>query len=134
MSGVQTFVCCSKYYQNDFRACQCQFGFAFDFLQFAWVRSLKMFTICAICPADHLKAKKNWVAEAVSSLFTILCFLLYLKFGPMNFLKTGRRKDRNMFNNQTNLKIFHQRKRNKSCSKDPYFLCRKTLHNGIEVR
>ena len=63
-----------------------------------------------------------------------LCFLLYLKFGPMNFLKTGRRKDRNMFKNQTNLKIFHQRKRNKSFSKDPYFLCRKTLHNGIELR
>ena len=84
-----------------------------------------MFTVCAICPADHLKAKKNWVAEAVSSLFTILCFLPYLKFGPMNFLKTGRRKDRNMFNNQTDLKIFHQRKRNKSCSKDPYFFVEK---------
>ena len=93
-----------------------------------------MFTICGICPADHLKAKKIGVAEAVSSLFAILRFLLYLKFGPVNFLKTGRRKDRNMFNNQTNLKIFHQRKRNKYCSKDPYFVCCKTLHNGIEVR
>ena len=40
-----------------------------------------MFTICAICPADHLKAKKIGV---VSSLFAILRFLLYLKFGPTN--------------------------------------------------
>ena len=93
-----------------------------------------MFTICAICPADHLKAKKIGVAEAVSSLFAILRFLLYLKFGPMNCLKTGSRKDRNMFNDLANLRIFHRRKRNKYCSKDPYFLCCKTLRNGIEVR
>ena len=93
-----------------------------------------MFTICAICPADHLKAKKIGVAEAVSSLFAILRFLLYLKFGPMNFLKTGSRKDRNVFNDLANLRIFHRRKRNKYCSKDPYFLCCKTLRNGIEVR
>ena len=93
-----------------------------------------MFTICAICPADHLKATKIRIAEAVSSLFAILRFLLYLKFGPVNFLKTGSRKDRNVFNDLANLRIFHRRKRNKYCSKDPYFLCCKTLHNGIEVR
>ena len=29
---------------------------------------------------------------------------------------------------------FHQRKRDKSCSKDPYFLCRKTARNRIELR
>ena len=74
------------------------------------------------------------VAEVVSSLFAILRFLLYLKFGPMNCLKTGSRKDRNMFNDLANLRIFHRRKRNKYCSKDPYFLCCKTLRNGIEVR
>ena len=39
------------------------------------MKSLKMFTICEICPADHLKAKKIGVAGAVSSLFAILCFL-----------------------------------------------------------
>ena len=93
-----------------------------------------MFTICAICPADHLKATKIRIAEAVSSLFAILRFLLYLKFGPVNFLKTGSRKDRNVFNDLANLRIFHRRKRNKYCSKDPYFVCCKTLHNGIEVR
>ena len=30
--------------------------------------------------------------------------------------------------------LFHQRKRDKSCSKDPYFLCRKTARNRIELR
>ena len=93
-----------------------------------------MFTICAICPADHLKAKKIGVAEAVSSLFAILRFLLYLKFWSQDFLKTGSRKDRNVFNDLANLRIFHRRKRNKYCSKDPYFLCCKILRNGIEVR
>ena len=39
------------------------------------MKSLKMFTICEICPADHLKAKKIGVAEAVSSPFAILCFV-----------------------------------------------------------
>ena len=39
------------------------------------MKSLKMFTICEICPADHLKAKKIGVAGAVSSLFASLCFL-----------------------------------------------------------
>ena len=33
------------------------FGFAFDFLQFATVKPLKIFTICEICPADHFKAE-----------------------------------------------------------------------------
>ena len=33
------------------------FGFVFDFLQFATVKPLKIFTICEICPADHFKAE-----------------------------------------------------------------------------
>ena len=45
------------------------------FLKFASMKSLKMFTIFEICPADHLKAKKIGVAEAVSSPFAILCFV-----------------------------------------------------------
>ena len=33
-----------------------------------------------------------------------------------------------MFNGPANLKKFHRKKRDRSCSKDPYFLCLKTLH------
>ena len=36
-----------------------QSSFAFEFLQFALVKSLKIFTVCEICPVDHLKAAKN---------------------------------------------------------------------------
>ena len=66
MSKVRTIVFCSKYYQNNFLilskgstkggARQQQFGFAFDFLQFASVKSLK---IWEVCPPDHLQAEKN---------------------------------------------------------------------------
>ena len=30
-----------------------------NLLQFAAVKSLKIFTVCEICPTNHLKAKKN---------------------------------------------------------------------------
>ena len=30
-----------------------------DFLQFATVKSIIIFAICEICPADHLKAEKR---------------------------------------------------------------------------
>ena len=51
-------VCCSKYYQNDFRyeaKAPSREVLANDnsALQFASMKSLKMFTICGICPADH---------------------------------------------------------------------------------
>ena len=39
-----------------------------------------------------------------------------------------------MFNGPVNLRKFHRRKRDKSCSKYPYFLCHKTSRNGIEPR
>ena len=39
-----------------------------------------------------------------------------------------------MFNGPANLRKFYRRKRGKSYSKDPYFLCRKTLRYGIELR
>ena len=48
------------------------------------MKAVKVFTVCEICPANHLKAEKNRVTKAVSSLFSIFCFLR-LKFGPMNF-------------------------------------------------
>ena len=42
----------------------------------------------------------------------------------------------NMFNGQENLRKFHQRKGDQSCSKDSCLLCRKTvtLGNGIKLR
>ena len=53
----------------------------------------------------------------------------------MNFLlSAGIGKGKNMFSGPANLKKFRRRKRDKSYSKDPYFLCRKTLRNGIELR
>ena len=39
-----------------------------------------------------------------------------------------------MFNVPANLRKFHRQKRDKSCSKDPYLLCRKALRDGIELR
>ena len=39
-----------------------------------------------------------------------------------------------MFNGPVNLRKFHRRKRDKSCTKYPYFLCHKTTRNGIEPR
>ena len=40
-----------------------------------------------------------------------------------------------MFNGLANLsRKFHRRKRDKSCSRDPYFLRRRTLHDGREPR
>ena len=53
----------------------------------------------------------------------------------MNFLlSAGTRKGKNMFNGPANLRKFCRRKHDKSHLKDPYFLCRKTLRNGIELR
>ena len=39
-----------------------------------------------------------------------------------------------MFNGPANLWKFHARKRDKSYSKDPYFLCRKKSRDGIKPR
>ena len=39
-----------------------------------------------------------------------------------------------MLNGSANLREFHRRKRVKFYSKDPLFLCRKTLRNGMEFR
>ena len=46
------------------------------------------------------------------------------------FWLTGTSKDTNMFNDPANLEILPKEK--KSYSKDPYFLCHKTICNGIE--
>ena len=54
---------------------QWQFCFAFDFLQFSTVKSLKFFTICEIWSTNYLNTEKIGVREAVSSLILVLCFL-----------------------------------------------------------
>ena len=84
------------------------------------MKSFKIFKICEICPADHLKAeKKKGVAKALSSFL---------------FLSTGTRKGKILLNGSANLRTFNRLKCDKSFSKDPHFLCRKSLGNGIELR
>ena len=136
MSKVRTIVCCSKFYQNDFRdkAKAPRREALASYNSSISMKSFKMFIICEICPADHLKVGKKEVTKAVSSLFAILCNLFLSQIWSYeSFLSTGTRKGTNI-NSPANLRKFHLRKRNKSCSKDPYFLCHKTLRNGIEVR
>ena len=137
MSKVRTIVCCSKFYQNDFRdkgKASPREALATYYNSSISMKSFKMFIICEICPADHLKVGKKGVTKAVSSLFAILCNLFLSQIWSYeSFLSTGTWKGTNI-NSPANLRKFHLRKRNKSCSKDPYFLCRKTLRNGIEVR
>ena len=80
------------------------------------------------------KPKKLGLQRQYPHYLQFCVFSSISNFGPTNFLKTGSRKDRNVFNDLANLGIFHRRKRNKYCSKDPYFLCCKILRNEIEVR
>ena len=80
------------------------------------------------------KPKKLGLQRQYPHYLQFCVFSSISNFGPTNFLKTGSRKDRNVFNDLANLRIFHRRKRNKYGYKDPYFLCCKTLRNGIEVR
>ena len=79
--------------------------------------------------------KKIGVTKEVSSLFAILCFLPPSQIWSYEFfLTTGTRKGANMFNGLANLWKFQRWKRDQSCSKDPYFLCCKTLRNGLRLR
>ena len=136
MSKVQTIVCCSKFYQNDFRdkAKAPRREALASYNSSTSMKYFKMFIICEICPADHLKVGEKGLQRQFPRFLQFCVIFLYLKFGAMNFfLSTCTRKGTNMFNGPTNLRKFHPRKRHKSCSKDPYFLCRKTLRNGIEL-
>ena len=104
------------------------------FSSFCFSEISQIFTIFKICPADPLKPKKLRIAKAVSSLCTILCFLPLSQIWSYEFfLPTGTKKGTNMFNGPANLRKFHRRKRDKSCSKDPYFLYRKTSCNGKKL-
>ena len=75
------------------------------------------------------KPKKKVLQMQFPHFLQFCVFFLHLKFGLINFfLSTG-----NMFNGPENRRKFHQRKCDKSYSKDPYFLCCQTLHNRIEL-
>ena len=68
MSKVRTIVCCSKYYQNDYRyqakapqrEALASDNLALPLIFFNFLGgSSKVFIICENCPADHLKAENN---------------------------------------------------------------------------
>ena len=79
-----------------------------------------------------------WKRMGVSRQFRLylqFCvFFLSLKFGIINLCYQQALERAQMFKGLANLGKFHRRKRDKSYSKDPYFLCRKTLLNGIGLR
>ena len=103
------------------------------FLQFSLVKSLKIFASCENCPDNHLKAEKIGLEKQFS------CYLQFVFSSSISnlvlwiFLLTGIRKDTNMLNGPANLRKFHWRKCDKFYLKDPYFLCRKTLCNRMEI-
>ena len=69
------------------------------------MNSLKMFTICEICPVRHLKAEKIGVIKSASSLCEILCFFPISQIWSNDiFPSTGTRKGTNMFDGPANLK------------------------------
>ena len=62
-----------------------------NLLQFAAVKSLKIFTVCEICPTNHLKAKKKRRLQRQLPGYLQFCvFFLSLKFGLMNFFFTNK--------------------------------------------
>ena len=106
-------------------------------LWFSLVKSLKIITISEICPVDQLKSKrkKQGLQRQFSPLFAILCFLPLSQIWSYEFFIYQQALGRaQMFNSPANLRKFQRRKRDNSFSKDPYFLCRKTLRHGRELR
>ena len=86
----------------------------------------------------YLNHDENW--EAITLFFLkysnnqMFLNIVNRKFGSIDFLSTGTRRNTNMFNGPANLTKFDRRKSDKSYSKDAYLLCRKALRNGIELR
>ena len=83
------------------------------------------------------KSRKIKGLQRQYSCYLQFC-VFFLYFRPIwsyeFFLSTFTRKGTNMFNGLENLsRKFHRRKRDKSCSKDPYFLYRKTSCNGKKL-
>ena len=93
MSKVRTIVCCSKYYQNDYRyqakapqrEALASDNLALPLIFFNFLGgSSKVFIICENCPADHLKAENNRGLKGSFITIFNFVFFLYLKFGLMN--------------------------------------------------
>ena len=97
------------------------------------MKSLKIFTVCENCPANHLKAKKK--NRSYKGCFLAICSFVYSSsisnLVLWIFLLTGVRKDTNMLNGLANLA--NSTEGNARNSIDPYFLCRQKLWNGIEI-
>ena len=63
MSKVGTIVCCSKFYQNDFRdkAKAPRREALASYNSSNSMKSFKIFISCEICPADHFKVKGSFL-------------------------------------------------------------------------
>ena len=82
----------------------------------------------------HNLWKRMGVSRQFPHYLQFCVFFLSLKFGIINLCYQQALERAQMFKGLANLGKFHRRKRDKSYSKDPYFLCRKTLLNGIGLR
>ena len=134
MRKVQTIVFFSKYHQNDFlygAKIPRREALAGDNLALPLI-----FILWKICPTDHLKAKKNW---GCWGSFLALCNFVFsssisnLVLWIFFFLSKGIRRAQICLTVQQILGNFIKR-RDQSCSKDLYVLCRKTVRSGIELR
>ena len=56
------------------------------FLQFAFMISVKVLTVCEIFSCQSFKSRKNRVTKAVSSLFSIFCFLRLSQIWSYQFI------------------------------------------------
>ena len=86
MSKVQTIVCCSKFYQNDFRdkAKAPRREALASYNSSTSMKYFKMFIICEICPADHFKVGEKGLQRQFPRYLQFCVIFLYLKFGAMN--------------------------------------------------
>ena len=86
MSKVQTIVCCSKFYQNDFRdkAKVPRREALASYNSSTSMKYFQMFIICEICPADHLKVGEKGLQRQFPRYLQFCVIFLYLKFGAMN--------------------------------------------------
>ena len=82
----------------------------------------------------HNLWKRMGVPRQFPRYLQFCVFFLCLKLGIINCFCQQALERAQMFKGPANLGKFHRGKRDKSYSKDPYFLCCKTLLNGIGLR
>ena len=85
MSKVRTIVCCSKFYQNDFRdkAKAPQREALASYNSSNSMKSFKIFISCEICPADHFKVGEKGLQ--IKGSFLTICNLV-LSFSISNLV------------------------------------------------